>query len=114
MQNHIFVYGTLRRTYTNKYARFLHASATYKGKARMSGRKVKAGRYFGLTPPLAENDWVEGEVFEIHTPAAILQELDTYEGPSYRREIRPATLQTGEQLDCWVYLYLHNGFADPK
>jgi gamma-glutamylcyclotransferase (GGCT)/AIG2-like uncharacterized protein YtfP len=106
MPNRIFVYGSLRRSYTNRHARLLHQSATYLGKARMRGRTYQIGKYPGMKSPVTQNDWVEGEVFEIHRATCILEHLDNYEGPDYRREIHPATLRTGHEVDCWVYLYL--------
>ena len=105
MLTRLFVYGTLRRSYRNKYARHLHASATYLGKARMQGRKIPAGKYFGLVPALTESDWVEGDVFDLREPESLFTVLDSYEGPNYPRQIQPAKIDTGEQLDCWVYLY---------
>ena len=106
MLNRIFVYGSLRRVYTNQYARLLHQSANYMGKARMRGRKFQIGRYPGMKPPATNNDWVEGEVYEITAPANLFKQFDYYESPDYQREIRPATLSTGRPVDCWVYLYV--------
>ena len=106
MLNRIFVYGSLRRVYTNQYARLLHQSSTYNGTARIRGRKYQIGRYPGMKPPVTNNDWVEGEVYEINAPAGLFKRFDYYESPDYQREIRPATLSTGQPVDCWVYLYL--------
>ena len=72
----------------------------------MAGRLVQAGEYPGMRPELTADDWVDGELFELHEPGGILKQLDEYEGPSYPRAQRAATLADGEVLECWVYLYL--------
>ncbi len=106
MLNLIFVYGSLRRVYTNQHARLLHQSARYMGTARMRGRKYQIGRYPGMKPALNGNDWVEGEVYEMQAPAVLFKKFDYYEGPDYQREIQPAMLSTGRPVDCWVYRYV--------
>lgn len=72
----------------------------------MCGRKYQIGKYPGMKRPLTNNDWFEREVFDIHDPAGILEQLDKYEGPDYRGKIQQATLRTGRPVDCWVYLCL--------
>ena len=106
MLNRIFVYGSIRRVYTNQYARLLHQSSNYMGKARMRGRKYQIGRYPGMKPPATDNDWVEGEVYEINFPINLFKQFDYYESPDYQREIKLALLASGQPVDCWVYLYV--------
>ncbi len=106
MLNRIFVYGSLRRGYDNRYAQLLHANATFLGEARMRGRKVQAGEYLGMKGALTAEDWVEGEIFEMHNAQTLLPQLDSYEGEEYERRPQMAALADRRELECWVYLYL--------
>jgi gamma-glutamylcyclotransferase (GGCT)/AIG2-like uncharacterized protein YtfP len=47
---------------------------------------------------------VIGELYKLRQPSKTLKALDNYE-EHYRRELHPATLETGEALQAWVYMY---------
>jgi gamma-glutamylcyclotransferase (GGCT)/AIG2-like uncharacterized protein YtfP len=76
----LFVYGTLRRGFTNRAARRLHQRGEFLGFATVRGYLHHCGAYPGLTRGEGR---VRGEVFRV-TPQ-LLRYLDAYEGPNFRR-----------------------------
>jgi gamma-glutamylcyclotransferase (GGCT)/AIG2-like uncharacterized protein YtfP len=50
------------------------------------------------------DDLVTGELYKLRQPAKTLKALDEYE-EHYRRELHLATLETGDRLQAWVYMY---------
>lgn len=103
---YLFVYGTLRSSFTkNKYARYLVQNADLIGQARIPGRLYALKRYPGLRPPQSEDDWVSGEVYRLRHPVPTLQTLDAYEASDYRRVRHLATLDNGQTVRCWVYIF---------
>jgi len=85
-KNLLFVYGTLKRTYTNHH--FL-ADQEFIGEARTAPgfRLFDLGGYPGLAPHTADRDGVVGEVWSVDPEA--LARLDVLEGLAeglYRRE----------------------------
>jgi gamma-glutamylcyclotransferase (GGCT)/AIG2-like uncharacterized protein YtfP len=101
----LFVYGTLRRSSRNKFARLLQAHAAFLGAARISGRLHRLGKYPGAVPSNAPGEWVHGEVFHLHHPAQTLHALDHYEGPRFERVMATAHLASRIQMNVWVYFY---------
>lgn len=99
----LFVYGTLRRGFENKYARLLHANARYLGLAKMRGRVLQFGEYTGAVVSNEPNEWIAGELFELRDPD-ILEVLDEYEGSDYERVLLSASLEDGAERETWVYL----------
>jgi len=53
---------------------------------------------------LESTNWVQGEVFHLHSPE-ILDELDQYEGTDFARVEVTVILDSGDPLPCWVYEY---------
>ena len=102
---HLFVYGTLKSTFQNKFARRLAREATLLGPARMAGRLFRIRWYPGLRPARESTDWVTGELYRLRMPQRTLAALDRYEAKQYRRVRREAVLANGEILWCWVYLW---------
>lgn len=76
----IFVYGTLKRAYSNEYARFLHSNSVFLGEASVKGRLYLLGWYPGLV--LSPDGYeVYGEVYEVkHNLPEVTEMLDEYEG----------------------------------
>ena len=105
-QPYLFVYGTLKSTFRNRYARQLRRKALLAGRATMPGRLYRVRWYPGMRPPRASGDVVTGELFRLRQPAKMLEVLDEYE-ENYRRELRRATLETGRSFPAWVYIYRH-------
>lgn len=109
--NHLlFVYGTLRRGSRAAPAALLRAEARWLGVAEAGGRLYDIGGYPGLVA--AEDARVEGDLFAMTQPAALLPMLDAYEECSaafaepheYRRE-RIAVHFEGRDVMAWTYVY---------
>jgi gamma-glutamylcyclotransferase (GGCT)/AIG2-like uncharacterized protein YtfP len=101
----LFVYGTLRRGYSNRYARLLDRSAQYLGTARIQGRLYDLGRYPGVHLQAAADEWVTGDLFRLRNADATLLALDEYEGPAFERVPAMAVLPAGDRVRIWVYEY---------
>jgi gamma-glutamylcyclotransferase (GGCT)/AIG2-like uncharacterized protein YtfP len=103
---HLFVYGTLKSSFVrNRYSRYLAANADLLGPARMRGRLFRLKRYPAMRLPLANEDWVIGEMYRLRKPVATLATLDAYEDRDYRRIRREAWLADGTRVKCWVYVW---------
>jgi gamma-glutamylcyclotransferase (GGCT)/AIG2-like uncharacterized protein YtfP len=59
--------------------------------------------YTGVVLSGQPDEWVPGELFELEEPA-ILVALDEYEGSEYKRTLVTVALDTGEEMESWVYL----------
>jgi len=103
-QPYLFVYGTLKSAFRNRYARRLRREARLMGQATMPGRLYRIRWYPGMRPPRDSWDLVTGELYRLRQPGTMLEVLDEYE-ENYRRELRCATLANGKSLPAWVYLY---------
>ncbi len=75
----LFVYGSLRRGCDNDEARALHAGADWAGIGWVWGFLGEIDGYPVLTPDAA-GERVEGDLFHMRDPAALLALLDVYEG----------------------------------
>jgi gamma-glutamylcyclotransferase (GGCT)/AIG2-like uncharacterized protein YtfP len=104
-RTHLFVYGTLRRGSKNKFARLLHAQAEFVGNARMRGRLYRLGCYPGAVSTNQVGEWIRGELYNVEDPRWILSALDGYEGPQYERVKLEVQLDSGGQIEAWVYLF---------
>ena len=103
---YLFVYGTLKSTFRNRYARRLRREAKLLGRAWIPGRLYRVTWYPGMRPARKPEDFVTGEVFRLRQPIPLLAALDEYEGlHHYARELHTATLANGRRLRCWVYMY---------
>ena len=103
-QPYLFVYGTLKSTFSNRYARRLRREAKFTGPARMPGRLYRLRNYPGMRPPRDSADLVTGELYRLRQPARTLAVLDEWE-ENYRRELRRARLDSGRVFRAWVYVY---------
>jgi gamma-glutamylcyclotransferase (GGCT)/AIG2-like uncharacterized protein YtfP len=81
----LFVYGTLRSEFDNRYARLLRKGATLVGRATVSG-SIHRVRHFPAYRPEPAGE-VQGELYRLIQPAATLKALDEYEGPEFERVI---------------------------
>src|SRR5262245_32626376 len=100
---HIFVYGTLRR------GAAMHAllapGAEWVGRARMRGRLYDLGHFPGFADGRID-DWVQGELYRLTGDSApLLDSLDRYEGPAFRREVREAVRDGGVRMQAYVYVF---------
>jgi gamma-glutamylcyclotransferase (GGCT)/AIG2-like uncharacterized protein YtfP len=88
----LFVYGTLRSEFDNRYALLLRARAELVGKAVVPGSIYKIAHYPGYRPEPA--GVVQGEVYRVDSE--LLGVLDEYEGSEYERVIVEG---------MWIYQY---------
>lgn len=111
----LFVYGTLlQRTGTDMF-RLLSSNADFVGPAVFQGRMFKISWYPGVIESDDPLHRVHGEVYRLHHEA-VLSQLDRYEGcgasfeepTEYLRERREVSLETGEKITAWIYLYNHS------
>lgn len=94
MLDRIFVYGTLRSEFDNRYARLLRKEGTLVGRASVRGSIYRV-RHFPAFRPEPEGE-VQGELYRLNDPAATLKALDEYEGPEFERVI---------VNDAWIYQF---------
>lgn len=97
----LFVYGTLKRGQQSPMAPFMQTHFDFVGRGSVAGRLWNLGRYPGLTEG---EGLVHGEVLRARANVA-WNTLDEYEGDEYRRVRNPVTLETGEVVVAWMYLY---------
>ena len=111
--NNLFVYGTLRSGFQNKFARLLAERGTLLGRARIQGKMYHLDSYPGLVLSSEPDEWVTGEVYRLDDAAGTLAVLDDYEGCGphdelpyeFVRAIAKVRLVTGRHLAAWVYVY---------
>jgi gamma-glutamylcyclotransferase (GGCT)/AIG2-like uncharacterized protein YtfP len=97
----LFVYGTLRRGYRNRYARLLAERSDFLGPARVQGRLYQLHSYPGLRLHHGA-PWIAGELFRLRDARPLLSVLDRYEGSEYRR-VRTVAAMRSRRVRCWVY-----------
>lgn len=107
---YLFVYGSLRRGRENSARHLLTAHSRFVGGAAFNGVLYDLGMYPAAVPSDQPDDWLVGELYELGEPQLVLSFLDAYEGcnrmpPLFRRAWTPVSLQNGEQVHAWVYLY---------
>ena len=101
---YLFVYGTLKSGFTNRYARRLRREARLLGRAQIAGRLYRIRWYPGMRPARGPEDLVTGELYKLRQPSKTLKALDGYE-EQYTRELHRAMLETGQGFQAWVYMY---------
>jgi gamma-glutamylcyclotransferase (GGCT)/AIG2-like uncharacterized protein YtfP len=90
----LFVYGTLRSEFDNRYARQLRKDATFLRRGTVPGSIYKVEHYPAFRPqPDGE---VQGELYRLHTPEVTLAVLDDYEGEEFERVVVEG---------AWLYQY---------
>ena len=94
----LFVYGTLRSAFDNPYARLLRSEAEFIGEATVRGSIYRVDFYPAYkAEPVSK---VHGELYRLKNRAAMLAELDDYEGEDFER-VRVET----SQGEAWIYRY---------
>src|SRR5690242_5401099 len=108
---YLFVYGTLRSTFDNRWARRLRREADFVGRGRVRGRVTRVGRYTALVPTGIRN--IDGEVYRLRA-ARTLAVLDRYEGSGYERVTVRVRTCAGRSVFAWVYVRARgsNGHAE--
>jgi gamma-glutamylcyclotransferase (GGCT)/AIG2-like uncharacterized protein YtfP len=114
--NHLFVYGTLRRTSRHPMARFLSDHAEWVDYAVYRGLLFNLGACPGAVASDDPEHRVYGEVYRLRNPGVLWPLLDRYEefGGDFpepnefvRRE-QEVWLVGGRFISAWVYLYNHS------
>jgi gamma-glutamylcyclotransferase (GGCT)/AIG2-like uncharacterized protein YtfP len=94
MPDLLFVYGTLRSEFDNRYARLLRKDATFIRRATVRGSIYRVEHYPAFRPePEGE---VQGELYRLNAPETTLAALDEYEGEGFERVM---------VNDAWIYQY---------
>lgn len=101
----LFVYGTLKSNFDNRWAKLLRNSGHFLGPAAIRGRLYRVAHYPGLKRLGAGNSWVLGELFQLRNPQKILEALDQYEGDRFTRVKAMAYLDGVGASSCWAYEY---------
>jgi gamma-glutamylcyclotransferase (GGCT)/AIG2-like uncharacterized protein YtfP len=96
----LFVYGSLRSEFDNRYAAKLRSAADLIGRATVTGSIFRVGRYPGYRIEPAGK--VQGEVWRMRDPERTLALLDEYEGSRYRRGLTPTSIPG---VEAWIYVY---------
>lgn len=112
-----FVYGTLRRSYTNYY---LLRDAVVEEHVGFLENATMTVSYVPFVYLDIDGGGVVGEVITVAAEAyrPVLRNLDTlegYRGPGhdnmYEREVVKIRLATGEYIQCWAYLVIRDNAA---
>lgn len=110
----LFVYGTLRKGSRHPMHRVLAQRANFISGAVYQGRLYSLGVFPGAIPSDAPGDRVYGEVYRLwQAVPSLLRRLDKYEGCSsldgkrslFRRTQVLVTLESGQLITAWIYLY---------
>lgn len=108
----LFVYGTLRRDHRRRLHPLLRPFSRFIGPANAQARLYDLGSYPGLVLSTEHSDRVQGELYQILSPAKAWPRLDAYEectpgttNPEYRRELITVTLSDGSSALAWCYVY---------
>jgi gamma-glutamylcyclotransferase (GGCT)/AIG2-like uncharacterized protein YtfP len=90
----LFVYGTLRSEFDNRYARRLRKEATFLCRATVPGLIYRVAHYPAFRPGSGGD--VQGELYRLNTPEITLAVLDEYEGEEFERVVVKG---------AWLYQY---------
>ena len=85
MLNLLFVYGTLRSEFNNRYARLLRSGAELVGRATVPGSIYRVRHFPAFRPEPAGE--VHGELYRLRDPETTLKALDEYEGSEFERVV---------------------------
>ncbi|TRZ42829.1 gamma-glutamylcyclotransferase family protein [Robertkochia solimangrovi] len=112
--HHLFVYGTLRTGFDNRYARYLHTHGTYLGVGRIPGKLYDLGSFPGAVFLPESESVVQGDVFSVDPGNERLFELmDEYEGIDdpdfnyYERKMIGVELE-GSVFQCLSYALIRD------
>lgn len=113
LKEFLFVYGTLRRGFSNPARNVLEEHARWLSTAVMRGILYEIYGYPGAVLSDDPEDLVTGDLYEVENPDFIFSVLDDYEECNtnhqepheYRRKKLRVHLQNGDVTEAWVYLY---------
>lgn len=104
---HLFVYGTLRKGFKNKWQALLEKKAKSVGIACIQGYLYDLGSYPGAVYN-PTGDLITGELYHLQSDQMdlILESLDKYEGDEYIRIRVEVTLTGGKKEIAHLYNYI--------
>lgn len=102
---HLFVYGTLRSKMSHPLSHLLVHHGIFLGTGIFQGKLYDLGRYPGAVPSKDKTDLVTGEVYRLQEPGKVLELLDEYEGPRFKRTLVTIFFGQDSHISCWIYLY---------
>jgi gamma-glutamylcyclotransferase (GGCT)/AIG2-like uncharacterized protein YtfP len=70
----------------------------------MRGRLHQLNSYPGAVPSDQPGEYVSGELYQVEDPT-ILPTLDDYEGWEFERVLVKVSLDDGQELETWVYIF---------
>ncbi|MEM1060456.1 MAG: gamma-glutamylcyclotransferase family protein [Verrucomicrobiota bacterium] len=113
MTEYLFVYGTLRRADSHPMADWLGGVSVHLGPAKMAGRLYLLGNYPGMLAADGEDQWVQGELYQLPNAETAWPRLDAYEAckpddPSRSLFVRAqgeAVTPDGRSFAAWAYFY---------
>ncbi|MCC5796812.1 MAG: gamma-glutamylcyclotransferase [Methylophaga sp.] len=108
--DYLFVYGSLRSTASHHHLLANHCQ--YIGNASARGLLFQVADYPGLVMTDDSASSVIGELYQLHD-LSVWAALDYYEGCSDRfpepyefvRQIHKVTLEQGDEVNAWIYVY---------
>jgi gamma-glutamylcyclotransferase (GGCT)/AIG2-like uncharacterized protein YtfP len=109
----LFVYGTLLPGQAPAEIAGAVRRLRLVGEGAIRARRYDLGSYPGVKLMPESEEQVRGAVFELPQEAAVLAELDAYEGfdpgdpesSLFTRERARVTLDGGGEWEAWVYVY---------
>ena len=112
MNDHLFIYGTLLPEFAPASMAAITRRLRSLGPARVVGKIYDLGHYPAVTVGEASDGFVRGEVVEVDGDDT-WRAMDRYEGCPregegdglYRRIRTVSTLDSGEAIECWIYVY---------
>ena len=106
--NFLYTYGTLLSVYDTPLTRRLLKESIRVYTAWCPGRLIDLGLYPALLPAEKQDQWIQGQLYELADPGKTWMWLDEYEGiyetpPLYERSITSVRTDQKVLLSAWVY-----------
>lgn len=109
----LFVYGTLRRGIVSPLDELMAQHCEFHADATMQGILFDVAGYPGAITSTNPANRVIGELYAVRRPRQLWPRLDHYEHCSnafpkpheYVRKMRTFSLENGEDIRAWVYLF---------
>ncbi|MGA2171196.1 MAG: gamma-glutamylcyclotransferase family protein, partial [Terracidiphilus sp.] len=113
MSDYLFTYGTLHPGHAPDEIAPAVEKLRPVGTGYVYGVLYDLGDYPGVVLDPTSNQKISGTVFRLSEDENVLRQLDEYEGfdqaspeqSLFLRTLRSVTLDSGETLPCWIYVY---------
>ena len=113
MSDYLFTYGTLHPGHAPDEIAAAVEKLRPVGTGYVYGVLYDLGDYPGAVLDPISNQKISGTVFRLSEDENVLRQLDEYEGfdqaspeqSLFLRTLRSVTLDSGETLPCWIYVY---------